>query len=155
MKQDRFLLGILMGICILVVAAFALFFIRQPMLQYGDETTPSGVVQNFVIALHKADYSRAYGYLASDAQKPTYEEFRRPFLMKEIDIRSTELQLGEVRVAGEEATVDLTYSQYYQSPYELNRGSSTANLIRENGLWKILQMPFPYWYYDWYRARSK
>jgi hypothetical protein len=155
MKQDKFLLGILIGIAVLVVAAFALFFIRQPMLQYVDDSTPSGVVQDFVIALHKGDYPRAYGYLASGTNKPTLEEFRSPFLLKQTDISSTELHLGEESVAGNGATVRLDYSQYYGSPYDVNRGYWQADLVLENGQWKIIQMPPPYWFYDWYQPKQK
>ena len=64
MKQDRFLIAILAGIGLLVVAAFVLFFVRQSNLNYVSDDTPEGVVQNFVLALHKGDYEKAYAYLA-------------------------------------------------------------------------------------------
>ena len=55
MKQDRFLIGILIGIVILVVAALTVFFTRKDNLIYVTEETPEGVVQNYVVALHKRD----------------------------------------------------------------------------------------------------
>jgi hypothetical protein len=56
MKQDRFLLGILVGIGVLIVVALALFFTRQDNQDYVSDTTPEGVVHNYALALYKDDY---------------------------------------------------------------------------------------------------
>jgi len=80
MKQDRFLLGILVGIGILVVIALVLFFVRQDKQEYVMDDVPEGVVHNYALALYQGDYQKAYGYLAEREDKPTYEEFRMPFL---------------------------------------------------------------------------
>ena len=55
MKQDRFLTGILIGIVVLVVVALAVFFTRKDNLNYVSDDTPAGVVQNYVVAVHKRD----------------------------------------------------------------------------------------------------
>jgi len=44
MKQDRFLVGILVGIGVLVVIALGLFFTRQDKQEYISDDTPKGVV---------------------------------------------------------------------------------------------------------------
>ena len=51
MKQDRFLTGILIGIGLLVVVALAVFFTRKDSQTYIPDTTPDGVVHNYVVAL--------------------------------------------------------------------------------------------------------
>ena len=75
MQRDRFLLAILAGIGILVIITLVLFFIRQGNTGYQDESTPAGVVNNYVLALQRRDYQRAFTYLAgqyvsyTDAEK--------------------------------------------------------------------------------------
>ena len=79
MKQDRFLIGILVGIGVLVVLALGLFFTRQDTQEYQTDDTPEGVVHNYVLALYRGDHEKAYGYLAEGENKPSYNEFREPF----------------------------------------------------------------------------
>ena len=81
MKQDRFLTGILIGIAVLIVAALAVFFTRKDNLAYVSDSTPEGVVQNYVVALHKRDFEKAYTYVATLTNKPTFDQFRNAFLL--------------------------------------------------------------------------
>jgi hypothetical protein len=152
MKQDRFLIAILIGIGVLVVAAFVLFFFRQTNLNYVNDDGPAGVVQNYVLALHKGDYQKAYDYLVSDQYKPTYEDFRRPFVMKQNNISTADVQISNVNLMEDEATVDLLMAQFGDAPFGGGyRSSERAELKKDQGLWKIKQMPYPYWLYDWYQ----
>lgn len=153
MKQDRFLIAILAGIGLLVVAAFVLFFVRQSNLNYVSDDTPEGVVQNFVLALHKGDYEKAYTYLAEGENKPAYEDFRRPFAMKQVDISSSDVQITDTQILGDTATVGVLFSQF-NGPFSSGgyRNSERAELKLEQNRWKIRQMPYPYWYYDWYQT---
>ncbi len=64
MKQDRFLLGILIGIGVLIIAALVVFFIRKDSQTYVPDDVPEGVVHNYVVAVLNKDYEKAYGYLA-------------------------------------------------------------------------------------------
>src|SRR5512146_670980 len=79
MRQDRFLMGILIGIGVLIVAALVVFFTRQNQASYVAENTPDGVVHNYVLAILNKDYQKAYGYLADLDHKPTFAEFRQAF----------------------------------------------------------------------------
>ena len=155
MKQDRFLFGILVGIGVLVGAAFALFFIRQSQMNYVADDTPAGVVQDYVLALHKGDYQKAYDYLADGKDKPTYDEFCRPFITKMNSISSADVQIRETVLLNQEAVVTLVFSGYYDAPYGASRSTEQATLKLQNGHWKISMMPSPYWYYDWYQAKVK
>jgi hypothetical protein len=75
---DRFLIGILAGIGVLLLLAMvAVFLLRQPVMQLAADT-PGGTVQGFLQALERQEYDRTYGYLAeSMANKPTREDFTR------------------------------------------------------------------------------
>lgn len=156
MKQDRFLIGILVGIGVLVVVALALFFTRRDQQEYVADDTPEGVVHNYALAVFREDYERAYSYLAEAENKPTYNEFRQAFFNRYVNPDNAGLELGETEIAGEEAfvTVYLIYSPSdpFSSSY---RNTETAQLERQNGDWKLLRMPFNFWSYDWYQPEPE
>ena len=62
MKNDRFLLGILIGIGLLVALALGLYFLRQEGPAYREDQTPAGVVHNYITAVQLGDYERALEY---------------------------------------------------------------------------------------------
>jgi len=152
MKQDRFLVGILVGIGVLVVIALTLFFTRQDKQEYVADDTPEGVVHNYALAVFNEDYEKAYAYLAESKNKPTYNEFRQAFFNHYVSPENAGLELGETKIAGKEAyvTVYLIYnpSDPFSSSY---RNTDTAQLERQNGEWKLLQMPYNFWSYEWYQ----
>ncbi len=154
MRQDRFLSGILIFIAVLVVLAIGLFFYRQAGGQtYGPEDTPEGVLRNYVIALTRRDYARAYGYLAADPNKPELARFQQGVTTMAGDLSSASLQIQGVQAtANDEATVSLGITR---SPGGLFANSyvegNTATLVRQGGAWKIRAMPYPYFSYDWYQ----
>ncbi len=152
MKQDRFRTGILIFIGTLVVAAVALFLVRNRAPAYGPEDTPEGVVHNYASALQLRDYARAYGYLSHKAYQPSYDAFERVFLLQQNDPSSSSLQIGPAKILPDgEAWVTLTI-QYpgggvFSSGYS---NTDKAILVRENGKWRITYLPYPYWGFDWY-----
>jgi hypothetical protein len=159
LKQDRFLIGILLGIGILVVVAVGTFFLRQVELDYVDETTPDGVVHNFFFAIHQGDYERAYGYLADEEGKPSLTEFRsnlsreydRPFIAG-VEITGYDVIQNEDGSRG--AVVDLVVSHASNGPFDTGYHSNeSAILVEQDGHWKIKEMPFWYWW-NWYPIRS-
>ena len=152
MKQDRFLLGILVGIGVLVIVALGLFFTRQDTQEYVSDDTPEGVVHNYSLAVYREDYEKAYGYLEDAKNKPTFSEFQTPFFNRYVDPRNVGLEIGESKIAGEEAFVTLYLIYNTSDPFSSSyRGTETAHLERQNGRWKILQMPYSFWSYDWYQ----
>jgi len=148
MGKDRFLIGIFVGIGVLVVAALILFFARRGQDTYVDDSTPQGVLRNYVLALQKRDYERAYGYLADQSQKPDLNQFRQAFLSYQsgyvagtaVEINDTYLdeqnQTAIIQVTLLRGSQDLFGSGY--------RSSDTATLVRQGGAWKISQVPYPY-----------
>jgi hypothetical protein len=153
LKQDRFLLGILIFIGLLVIAALVLFFVRQDAQVYGSEDTPEGIIRNYALALQKQDFQRAYNYLADKDNKPTYEAFRRAFLTNQLDVSSNALQVGNVQyVSSGEATVNISVLYAGGGPFAQSWSSTDmATLIQQGGAWKLTYLPSPFWAYDWYQ----
>ena len=153
MKQDRFLVGILIFIGLLVIAALALFFIRKDNQVYVVDDMPEGVIRNYTLAVQKQDYQRAYGYLADKDDKPSYETFRRAFLTNQLDPSFNAIQVGSVQyIDSTEATVSLTVLYAGNGPFtESWNSTDTASLFMQDGAWKLSYMPYPFWAYDWYQ----
>lgn len=153
MKQDRFLLGILIFIGLLVVAAVALFFVRNQSPTYGPENTPQGVLYNYAVAIQLNDYARAYGYLAEKNNKPTYDNFRQAFLTRQLDTSTSALQIGDAQMLQNDGEAWVNVTVQYAGNDVFNGGYSTTDkgtLIQQNGVWKITYLPNPYWGWDWY-----
>lgn len=154
MKKDRFLIGILVGIGVLITAALVVFFIRQGDGQtYVENNTPDGVVHNFVLALQKGDFQKAYGYLADEEGKPAFGDFRSFFSTDYNGPKDYGIQItGWDEDLDNSAWVDVTTVQISPGPFSgVNRNNSVAHLIKNGkGDWKIESMPYPFWGWDWY-----
>jgi hypothetical protein len=151
MRQDKFLMAILGVIAALVIAALVLFFLRQGQQTYLNQDTPSGVVHDYILALQKGDYQRAYNYLYDATGKPTLFGLNQTFANNQLDISTSSAQVGDEQVTGDLAQVNVILTQNqsgpFGSPYQNNQ---PAGLVRQNGVWKINSVPYPYWGYDWY-----
>jgi hypothetical protein len=153
MKQDRFLIGILVFIGLLVIAALGLFFVRQEIpVTYRAEDTPSGVVFNFALAVQRQDVERAYGYLADLDHKPIQQVFQQAILNGTIDPAAS-LQVADAVMTGEDtALVMVTIHTMSNGPFDSGWDSTeNATLVRQDGAWKITYMPYPYWSFDWFQ----
>ena len=160
-RQDRFLLSILAGIAVLVLLSLILFFVRQSEPAYSPEDTPQAVLQNYIIALAKDDYQRAFDYVAgppgsTDPDQspglPDFEQFQQFFLVEtNAQISNTGLQIGDVRfLADDSATISVTVLRTNGSLFNsVSREPQQAQLVRENGEWKLIQGPYPFWSYAW------
>ena len=157
MKKDKFLIGILIGIAVLIVVVLAVFFTRRGNLEYLQDDTPENITQNYILALQKADYEKAYSYLADLDDKPTFEEFRQPFLTNQMeDPTVSSIKVIDATHKGKEAVVRLTVMQFGGGPFgSLYEHEDSAILTDQDGEWKISYMPYPYWYWDWYNPGAK
>lgn len=155
MARDRFLLIILLVIVALAALAVGLFFLRQGQQDYVSDDTPQGVVRNYVLALEKKDFQRAYGYLREGQGKPDFERFRQDFLARQLDISGTGVRIGETQPSGDDVLVALVVIRGGGGPFsDVYRESNSAVLTRDAaGAWKIYSMPYPYWGYDWYNPQ--
>jgi hypothetical protein len=155
MIQDRFLRGILIAIAVLAVLAVALFFLRQKNQDYGAENTPDGVVRNFSLALQKGDYQRAYGYLATQG-KPDFSSFHLDLVNQHSQFADAAVEISSSQVEGNDATVALIIVTSSSGLFsDISRQPQNASLIKEGQDWKISQMAYPYWSYNWYQIPAK
>ena len=157
MKQDRFLMGILIGIGVLVVVALGVFFTRSDTQTYVSEDVPEGVVHNYVLAVLNKDYEKAYGYLADLDNKPTFDEFRRAFLNGEVRPDEQAVDIGGSETFDDTAIVDITLVYSSRDPFSSGyRNTQSAQLLRQNGAWKLTFMPeYYFWGYYWYQEELK
>jgi len=156
LKQDRFLIGILIGIGLLVAAALILFFMRRGEAQYTSENTPQGIIQNYVLALQKKDFEKAYGYLAEAEGKPKFNLFREFFVSSFESYNRAGLTFGTSSETGDTAFVTVIIQQNYGGPFsEMSRNNQTVDMVKQNDIWKIRRFPYPFWGYDWYENAPK
>ena len=156
MKQDKFLTGILIGIGVLILLALGLFFTRQDKREYVTDTTPDGVVHNYVLAVLNKDYQKAYDYLADLENKPTYEEFRSSFFNGMVNPGDVGVEVGAVDINADEAVVTLAVYYSNTDPFSSRYASEDrALLVEQNGDWKLNSMPYNFWDYNWYQEPFK
>lgn len=149
MKNDRFLYGILIFIGLLVLAALVVFFTGNAAEDYRAETGPEDIVHNYALAVTLGDYARAYGYLAEGEHKPTEAEFRSQFIQYD-PLQNVGLRVDQAQILEGEAIVGVSVVYGGSGPFDSGYSSEeTAILEQQNGVWKIKQMPYPYWNYDW------
>jgi hypothetical protein len=150
MKRDRFLIGILVGIAILVVISLVVFFNRQDSQGYIAETTPDGVVHNFFYAYQLGDFERAYSYLAVDKEGyPSFSQFmswRSEGVAPGVGVQIMSYDIVENEDGGRDAVVDLEIVYPNRGLFDTGyRSYETATLLEQNEDWKIQTMSF--WYF--------
>jgi hypothetical protein len=157
MKQDRFLVGILIGIGLLVVAALAVFFTRNDTQTYVSEDTPEGVTHNYVVAILNKDYEKAYTYLAELDNKPTYEQFRDAFIKGMVNPDNAAVDIGGSEITEDTASVEVAIVYNPTDPFSTGyRDVQRAVLVMQGGNWKLSSMPtYYFWDYSWYTEQPK
>jgi hypothetical protein len=157
MKQDRFLTGILIGIAVLVLAALAIFFLRRDRQTYVSDALPEGVVHNYVLAILNKDYQKAYGYLADQEHKPTYDEFRNSFLRGMVNPGNSAVDVGASEIDADTASVEIDVIYTPGDPFSSGyRDVQHVLLVNQDGKWKITSMPtYNFWDYNWYQTPPK
>jgi hypothetical protein len=152
LAKDRFLWAIMGAIALLAALAVLLFLQRRGAQDYTSEDTPQGIVFNYVLALEKKDFQRAYSYLAEGEGKPSYERFRQDLLSFQ---SAASLQISQAQVYEQEAFVELLVIRGGGGPFsDVYREPANALLVRDaSGNWKISNMPYPYWGWDWYNPQ--
>lgn len=156
MKNDRFLIGIVLGILLLVIIAVLVVMTRSQTEEYIADDTPAGVVHNYFLALQRQDYDKAHSYLSDELKaKPDLDQFITS--VDNFNNRSEEaLKIGESTVDDDRAQVQVSITSYSRrgGPFGLGGDNytnwDTAHLrVTADGDWKLIQFPYPYWGYDW------
>lgn len=141
---DKFLLAIVIGAILLVVIVF-IIALTKPKPDYLPENTPEGVAHNYLFALEKGDYPRAYSYLSPNIKG--YPEDSDEFIKSIEDYpslfkfdRNTSLQF-ESGFSGQETAIikvkETTFTEGGIFGSSEDTRSFDMNLDLENGEWKI------------------
>ena len=157
MKQDRFLLGILVGIAVLIAASLIVFFTRHQQISYRPEQLPEGVVHNYVVAVLNKDYEKAYSYLADLKDKPAFDDFRQAFAVGRLSPAQNGIKIGAAETTGESASVEVIMVYTPGDPFSSgSENVGSAQLLLQGGAWKISSMPaYNLWDFGWYQATPK
>ncbi|MBN1992176.1 MAG: DUF4878 domain-containing protein [Anaerolineae bacterium] len=157
MKNDRFLIGIVIGILLLVIIAVIMVLARSGRQEdYIADDTPASVVHNYFLAIQRGEFEKAYGYLSDELKsKPDLDEFIRT-----VDNGSeASLQIGRSSINGERARVEVSITTYSGGgPFERGHYTreETVYLRRAGGgNWQVIEYPYPYWGYDWNEEENK
>jgi len=155
MKADKFLIGIVVVIVLIVVAAFAVTLTR-PEETYLADDSPENVVHNYLLALQQNEFDRAYSYLSPDLDgfPSSVDVFERD--MKNNSWRFREdievsLSIEGAEIKRDQATVQVLESQFYGGGL-LDSGQTVITfemeLIQLDGEWKITNGDY-YFAYCW------
>jgi len=162
-KTDKILIGIVGGIVLLVVVAFAVALSR-PKPTYQAEDKPEGVAFNYLFALKQKEYERAYGYLSTDLKgyPKDVDEFindtrDRPWQFNGLSDSSTTLEVDAVEMTGSRADVKIIETHFYEGDL-FNSGSYTSSFVitlrpDASGKWKIVKSD-SYWDSCWDDPKS-
>ncbi|MCC6176917.1 MAG: hypothetical protein IT305_16530 [Chloroflexi bacterium] len=150
---DRFLLAIVAGAILLVVAGVVAAIVvgRPSPAAQVDPTSPSGVVQAYLEALRTGDYQGAESYLTDTARASLQPGERRPSYVPN-DTDDTRIVVETVSMTDDRAEVKVTFSRFTarSDPFSANtwHRDVTVRLLREAGVWRISQpaAPWPYLY---------
>ena len=140
---DRVLLGIVLGAVLLAGSAFALVLLK-PEPTYLAEDTPEGVVHNYLLALQREDYSRAYGYVSPNLSG--YLRSAQQFEQEVEDsyqfqgINEGSFSIATAAVEGTQATVEIRETIFYGGGlFDSGQYINTfkVDLTHVGGEWKI------------------
>lgn len=157
---DKMLIGIVVAIVLLIAAALAITLMR-PEPTYGAEDTPEGVTHNYLLALQRDEFDRAFGYLSPTLKgyPVTVERFVDDIHDNSWSFRldtDTTLMVGAASVTGNNATVRVRESRF-EGGNLFGSGQSTLDiemqLHREDGEWKIVNA-FDYFAMCWNEANG-
>ena len=115
-STDKFLVGIVVGIVLVILVALVITLTR-PEPAYQAEDSPEGVVHNYLLALQKGAYQRAYEYLSPNLQG--YPHSAAEFI-RDVESRSWSfpldqnptLSIASTKINGSKATVSVNESRF-------------------------------------------
>jgi hypothetical protein len=156
-NPDRMLMAIVAGILLVVIAGLAVALLR-PAAQFRADDTPEAAVHNYLLALQRDDFARAYSYLS-----PELSGYPASALEFERDVTGNRWQFGgnapnvalevlSARVDGTTALARVRETQFYDAGWFGTNSYSyehTFTLEREDGAWR-LRRGDSYWLLCWH-----
>jgi hypothetical protein len=143
---DKFLIGIVAGIILLVVVVFLVVLLR-PEPEYLAEDTPESVTHNYLLALQNGEYERALDNLSSSVKHApkNVNEFVEDidgcsYRFRDLD-RDTSLIVVSAEIRGESAEVQIKQTVFYSGDMfdsNLIERVFEMRLKKQNGAWKLV-----------------
>lgn len=143
-RTDKFFIGIVVGVILLVVVVFV-YIQSSSEGTYIQDDSPEGVMHNYMLALQKKDYERAYSYLSPKLLG--YPKDVNAFIDDvldhswyfEMDSVTISVDRGEI-TGGTRAAVEVRESRFYDGDF-FDGGSRIRTydfrLQLEEGSWRI------------------
>ena len=104
-----------------------------------------------MIAIYNDEFEKAYGYLQDSANKPDYQEFRKSFLGDRLNTSNISVKITDTNITEDDAIVKLILTHGGVNPFDGSWSEKgNALLTLQDGKWKLTDMPYPYWGWDWY-----
>lgn len=163
-RNDRFLLAILVGAAALVAVALGLARRAGPP-EYQAEATPEGVAFNYLLALQRRDVARAFGYLSPTlpGYPETVEQFEEDlsdwggmYVEPATAYRPDGAQLWGDPISGERATVSILETTFHEGGlFGSSEFSSRLEyrLLRHEGIWRLVDGD-RFWYHCWIQPQN-
>jgi hypothetical protein len=153
---DKFLIGIVAGVVILVVIVLAVALLRPNQPAYEPDDTAEGVAHNYLLALQLEDYARAYGYLSRTlpGRPADAEAFERNVQSNRWSFDysyDVSLAIEAVEVVGNRGEIVVRRTVFYRGGlFDSGQSSSTfeMTLRREGDAWKVADSD-RYWAACW------
>lgn len=149
---DRFLLGIVAGVILLVLISIVIVLMtRTPRpAPPADPASIIGVVQGYVEATRAGDAEKARSYLTREARALSEERARQNPYSSTYD-NNVRIIVEASSQTETTAEAKVTISRFYarSDPFSSNTShrTVTVKLLREDGQWRITQPIEPYQFY--------
>ncbi len=147
MQEDRGLWLVLGGVFALAVLAVVVYLLR-PAPTYGDDSTPEGVVRNYLIAIVQGDFDRAYGYL-DERVRPARDRFTADLFNSRQERQDITVRLGATTRNGDQAFVEVSIRHAGHGPFDTGwQYSDVFHLTRSADGWRIRSGPYPFFSWE-------
>ncbi|MCP4421445.1 MAG: hypothetical protein GY805_32955 [Chloroflexi bacterium] len=153
---NKFLVGMIIGIVVLIVTALVVVMTR-PDPTFRAEDTAEGVAYNYLLALQQGDYERAYGYISPKINcYPSNVDRFISELNRGSSLDESSFSVDSAFVSGQRATVTVQETRFSQGDL-LDSSQSTSSfeivLARDGNTWKITTVNGYYYYGNFWSGR--
>ncbi len=142
-SDERVFWGLVALAVLLVAAAFFVAFRAYRTINYETADTPRAAFRNFVLAVNRGDYGKAYSLLGDTTCKPSFRDFRE---MLGGYLTFTDVEIRQVKVNGDKAELKVYLETSWGGPNLFLERSGpgvvgTVELVRTPAGWKITKLP--------------
>jgi hypothetical protein len=152
MGQDRFLLAIVAGTVLLLVASVVIVLLmgRSRPAPPADPASPAGVVQTYIEAVRAGDPEKARGYLTREARAQALARDRNTTYQPSLN-DNIRIVVETSAMTDSTADVKVTVSRFYARSDPFSSSTThrdvTVKLLKEDGDWRISQPIETYAFY--------